>query len=140
MKSFATSIQINATPQAVWTILTDASLYPSLDPSIAKVDGKIEPDGRVTVHANGRAFALRVVEFVPNERMEWSGGMPLGLFTGLRTYEVTPTADRRVEFSMREEFSGLLAAMFTRSMPDLQPSFDTFARNVKRRAEAAMTS
>lgn len=36
---------------------------------------------------------------------------------------------------MDEAFSGLLAPLITRSIPDLQPAFDTFATDLKRRAE-----
>ena len=36
---------------------------------------------------------------------------------------------------MREEFSGLLAPLITRSIPDLQPSFDRFTADLKSRAE-----
>jgi hypothetical protein len=37
---------------------------------------------------------------------------------------------------MREEFSGLMAPLITRSIPDLQPAFDQFAADLKARAEA----
>jgi hypothetical protein len=36
---------------------------------------------------------------------------------------------------MTEEFSGLMAPLITRSIPDLQPSFDEFARCLKSAAE-----
>jgi hypothetical protein len=48
--------------------------------------------GRVTVYARSapeRAFPLRVTEFVPPQRMVWAGGMPLGLFTGTRSFVLT---------------------------------------------------
>jgi len=38
---------------------------------------------------------------------------------------------------MREEYSGLMAPMITRSIPDLQPAFDEFAHDLKRAAEEA---
>ena len=38
---------------------------------------------------------------------------------------------------MREEFSGLMAPLNTRSIPDLQPSFAEFAAALKGCAEAA---
>ncbi len=68
--------------------------------------------------------------------MVWTGGMPLGLFTGDRTYSLTPISDGEVEFTMREEYSGLLAPLISRSIPDLQPSFETFAADLKRQAES----
>ena len=66
--------------------------------------------------------------------MEWSGGMPLGLFRGVRTHTLTPDGDGTA-FTMREEYSGPLLGAISRSMPDLQPSFDTFAAGLKARVE-----
>lgn len=140
MKSFATSIAIRARAETVWALLTDAVGYPRWNCTIEKINGCIAAGGKVTVHATatpGRAFPLRVTEFVPPRRMVWTGGMPLGLFTGTRSYTLTPTSEGEVEFAMREEFSGLLAPLITRSIPDLQPAFDTFAADLKRRTERA---
>jgi hypothetical protein len=40
-----------------------------------------------------------------------------------------------VEFIMREDFTGPLAPLITRSIPDLQPAFDEVAAALKHRAE-----
>jgi hypothetical protein len=69
-------------------------------------------------------------------RMVWAGGMPLGLFTGTRNFVLTPTASGDVDFAMDETYRGVLAPLITRSIPDLQPAFDTFAADLKRCAEA----
>jgi hypothetical protein len=61
--------------------------------------------------------------------------MPLGLFTGTRTFELRPAADGVVEFTMTESYSGLVAPLITKSIPDLQPAFDEFAACLKARAE-----
>lgn len=61
--------------------------------------------------------------------------MPLGLFKGERTYTLT-LADGGTRFEMREIYSGLLAPLITRSIPDLQPAFDEFAASLKQRAES----
>jgi len=36
---------------------------------------------------------VKVTEFVPGSRMTWSGGMPLGLFKGVRTFTLDPRPD-----------------------------------------------
>ncbi len=138
MKFFATSIAIRARADTIWSLLTDAAGYPKWNSTVEKVEGRIAPGEKVTVYAKaapGRAFPLTVGEFEPGRRMVWAGGMPLGLFTGKRTYTLTPGKDGAVEFVMREEFGGLLAPLITRSIPDLQPSFDVFAADLKRQAE-----
>jgi hypothetical protein len=138
MKSFAVSAVINATPEAIWAILTDSTKWTSWNPTIEKIEGSIAPGAKVKVNtkiSHGRAFPVRVTEFAPPQRMVWTGEMPLGLFKGVRTYTLTPTKNGGVEFAMREEFSGLMAPLITRSIPDLQPSFNEFAAALKTRAE-----
>ena len=67
--------------------------------------------------------------------MTWSGGMPLGLFKGVRTFTLAPGSDGTTRFTMREEYSGPLLPMIWRSMPDLGPSFRQFADGLKQHAE-----
>ena len=140
MKTFASSITIQAAPETIWAILTDAPAYPEWNPTVDKVEGRIERGQKIKVFAKispDRAFPAKVSEFKPNEKMVWSGGMPLGLFKGERTFTLTPGADGSVEFSMREVFSGLMSPLIERSIPDLQPEFDRFAEALKRKAEAS---
>jgi hypothetical protein len=138
MRSFAATTVIRATPERIWAILTDAARYPEWNPTVTKVDGRIAPGERVTLHVTinpGRPFPVTVATLEPARRMVWRGGMPLGLFTGERTFTLTPQANGTVEFSMREAFTGLLAPLIGRTIPDLQPAFDEFAASLKRAAE-----
>ncbi len=138
MKSFATSIFINATPAVVWAILADGAEWPSWNPTIIRVEGTIAPGGKLKVFtalSPKRAFPVRVSEFDAPRRMVWTGGMPLGLFKGVRSYTLTPVTGG-IEFSMQEVFSGLFSPLIGRTIPDLQPSFVEFATALKKRAEA----
>jgi len=140
MKTFAASRFIRATPDRIWSILTDASRYPVWNPTVANVDGTIAAGERITVSAKispGRAFPVRVAAYEPPRRMVWRGGMPLGLFVGERVFTLTPGQGGLVEFNMRETFTGLLAPLIGRSIPDLQPAFEEFAEALKREAERA---
>lgn len=139
MTAFATSIAIRSTSQQLWAILTDAAKYPSWNRTVTGVDGVIAPGKTITVHASispGRAFPVTVVAFTPPTQMIWRSGMPLGLFTGERTFELHDEGDGTVTFAMREVYTGLLAPLITKSIPDLQPAFDEFAACLKSRAEA----
>ena len=59
--------------------------------------GPVGPPGekiKVVSGANpGRAFPVKVTEFTPGQRMTWTGGMPLGLFKGVRTFTLAPGTD-----------------------------------------------
>jgi hypothetical protein len=138
MKEYKTTIDIQASPETIWQILTNAPDFPNWNPGIEKVEGRIAPGEKVTVYTKltpGRAFPVKVAEFVPNSRMVWRGGMPLGLFTGVRTYTLTPTSDGTTNFTMHEVFSGPLLALIAGSIPDLSASFEQFAAGLKARAE-----
>jgi hypothetical protein len=138
MKSFASRTSIRATPETVWSILTDAPRYPEWNSTVTRIEGRIAPGERVSLHVKinpGRAFPLTVAAFEPPSRMIWRGGLPLGLFVGERTFTVSPVADGIVDFSMRETFTGLLAPLIGRTLPDMQPAFDEFAASLKREAE-----
>jgi hypothetical protein len=140
MKEFRTSISIQSTPDKIWSILTDASAYPSWNTSVNKIDGKIALGEKVTVRpkiAPDQAFPVKVAAFEPGKRMIWRGGAPLKfIFKGERTFTLTPAAGGATEFTMHEVFSGLFSPLITKSIPDLQPAFEEFAACLKKRAES----
>lgn len=140
MKAFEASLFIHAPAEVIWSVLTDAAKYPAWNTTVDKVEGRIASGEKITVFAKlspGRAFPVTVTEFAPPHKMVWKGGMPLGLFTGERTFTITPAADGRVEFHMREVFSGLMAPLIEGSLPDMQPAFAEFAAGLKRACEAS---
>lgn len=140
MRSFSASATIRADPDAIWAILIDVPNYTAWDSGVQRVDGTIAPGAKITVVSKvnpGRTFPVEVTEFTPGKEMVWSGGMPLGLFKGVRTFTLTPEGEGATKFTMREEYSGLLAPLIGRSIPDLGPSFEQFANGLKARAEAA---
>lgn len=137
MKRFEVRRTIAAPPERVWARLTDAQGLVSGRLGVERIEGQIGPGASLKVwsEANpGRAFALRVTEFTPHSRMVWQGGLPLGLFTGVRQFSLTRSGTG-TEFHMREEFSGLLSALIEKSIPDLQPSFERFADGLRALAE-----
>jgi hypothetical protein len=139
MRYYETSAAIAASPDAVWTVLVDSDHWTAWDSGVQAVEGRIALGERVTIRsaaAPGRAFPVTVTVFEPPHRLRFSGGMPLGLFRGVRTYTVTADGASSSTFRMREEYSGPLVPLIWRSMPDLQPSFDQFARGLAARVES----
>ena len=137
MKPFIVSIRYSRQPGYRLGGLDGRRNWTKWNPTVTKLEGKIEAGGKVSVYTKlspGRAFPAKVSVFEPSKKMVWTGGMPLGLFKGERTFTLSPTVDG-VEFTMREEFTGLMAPLITKSIPDLQPSFDEFAAALKARCE-----
>jgi hypothetical protein len=138
VKTFRTKTLIHAPAERIWALLTDAPAYPSWNSTIEKLVGRIGPGEKLKVFAKlspGRGFPVRVTEFDRNQRMVWTGGMPFGLFKGVRTFLLVPK-DGAIEFRMQEVFSGPLAGLIQGSLPDLGPAFEEFAAALKARAEA----
>ena len=140
MKAFSTEIDIHAPAETVWSILTNGAKYQEWDANMISLDGKIAPGETLTITTKfdpNRAFKPKVEVFEPNRKMVWKSGMPLGLFSGERTFTLTPQGAESVKFSMREEFKGLLLPLFGGSIPDMTPVFDEFGKALKHRAENA---
>lgn len=139
MTRYHVSRSIDAPADTVWKLLTDATSYADWNPAVVSIEGPIAVGNTiklVSVVNPKRTFSLTVTEMQPPTRMVWSDGMPLGLFKGVRTYRLVEQGGR-TEFAMTEEFSGPLAPLITRAIPDMTESFDQFADGLKDAAEAA---
>ena len=139
MKGYDVARTIEAAPQQVWDILTDAAGYTTWDSGVVRVEGTIAADSKIEVFSEispGRAFPVEVSLDAPR-KMVWTGGMPLGLFKGVRTFTLSSLSDGQTDFRMREEFTGPLLKLIWRTMPDLTDSFEQFASGLKQEAEGS---
>ena len=139
MREYVSTSVVAATPEAVWAILTDGSRYRDWNPEIVAIDGLLAPRARIAAHVRlgdgaVRAVSQRVTVFEAPTRMEWTGGLPLGLFVGRRTYTVTPRTGG-VEFRLHLHMSGPLSSLILKSVGDRQPEIDSFCASLKSRAE-----
>ena len=118
-------------------MLADAAGWSGWDSGVDGVDGELAPGKRVTIRSSvapGRAFPVKVTRFEPGELLELAGGLPLGLFRGVRSYRLRRDG-AATGFDMREVYSGPLSGLIGRSIPDLQPSFQQFVSGLKQRVE-----
>jgi hypothetical protein len=143
MKFFEATSLIEANPDVIWTILTDAPNLARWDSGVERVEGRIAPGETIKVFSKvspGRAFPVKVSDFTPPRTMRWSSGMPLGLFKGVRTFTLAQQGSTTTRFTMREEYTGLMLPLIWGSIPDLGPSFEQFATGLKAHAEAKVKS
>lgn len=136
--SYKAERAIAAPPSIVWQVLTDKNALLDGDFGITQLDGDLALGGKLVLRAAiapKQAFKLKVTKFQPDHRMVWTGGMPFGLFTGKRMFTLNPDG-AGTHFVVQEIFTGPMAGMIGKSMPDLQPSFDQFADALKQAAES----
>lgn len=136
---YVTTSHIHADREAVWKILTDSAGYADWNPEIIGIDGRMalleRIKARVKVGGGAiRSVTMRVTAFQAPSRMEWTGGLPLGLFVGLRTFTLTP-GDGAVEFRLHLRMSGPLAPLILESVGNRQPEIDSFSAALRARVE-----
>jgi uncharacterized protein YndB with AHSA1/START domain len=137
MKQYQASTTINASPEVIWNILTDAEGYPAWDLSMDHIEGKLALGETVKflTKLSSQVFPVKVTAFEPNKRMVLTGGMPLGLFKSERTHTLIPEKDGQTKFHTEEIFSGLLLPVFGKNIPDLTDNFKSFVAALKKQAE-----
>lgn len=138
MREYKASATIQAAPETIWAILVDGARWPEWDPSCDKIEGRIALGQKVkafTKLSPGRAFPVKVATFEPNRSMTWTGGMPFGLFKGVRTFTLTPKG-AATEFTLHEVFSGPMLGLIGKSIPDMTETFQNYVAGLKKRAEA----
>src|SRR5688572_1559860 len=108
--SCAISTTIRASPERIWALLTDAAGFPRWNSTVTSIEGQIAEGQRLKLKvgvAGDRVFKPKVSNVTPARSMTWSDGMA-PMFKGVRTFTLVPQGDGSTEFSMKEEFTGLM--------------------------------
>ena len=130
------AIEIAASPERVWSLLTGAHAFPSWNSTVKSIDGEIAEGNTIKLVATvapERTFKLKIGQVVPARGMVWSDGFA-PMFKGVRTFTLTPQGERTT-FHMIEVFSGAMLPMIAGSLPDFKPIFEQYAEDLKRAAE-----
>ncbi|MDD5280573.1 SRPBCC domain-containing protein [Acidithiobacillus sp.] len=143
MHQIVTQIDIAASPERVWSILTDFSAYPQWNPFIHAISGAAKPGEklRVTIQPEGRramAFRPKVLKAANQQELRWLGhlGIP-GLFDGEHYFQLTTISNGHTRFTQGEQFSGILVGVFLSSMEAATTGgFQAMNQALKNRAEA----
>lgn len=139
MRSYEAETTIDATPEAVWDVLVDLGRYPQWDSGVTKTEGTIAARSKIKIWTEvtpERAFPLTVAGLDAPTKMVWSGGLPLGLFKGVRTFTLEAQGEQ-TRVRVREEYTGPLLGLIWKTMPDLQPSFDQFVAGLRTEVETS---
>lgn len=126
------AIDIAASPEKIWKLLTHADAFASWNRTIVELTGKIAPGGTIVLRstlAPERKFKLKIKEFEPNKRLSWGDAM------GTRVFTLSPTPGGETRFSMSETIGGPIYPLFARLIPSFDDSFDQFAADLKKAAE-----
>jgi hypothetical protein len=109
-------IEIQATPEQVWKVLTDLNEYADWNPLLYRAKGQVRAGAKVELSArtasNDMNFNCSVTRVEPKREFAWKFHVILPfLFRGEHIFRIEPVGERRVRFIDREIFKGLLVPL-----------------------------
>lgn len=133
----AVSTEIEASPEVIWALLTNASDYVRWNSTLISMEGSIREGESIKLEPTvnpGKTFKIKIAEVVPGKSMQWvSGTAPF--FKGVRHFSLQTRGDGKTRFSMSEKIKGLMYPMAAGQLPDFTAPFEQFAADLKSEAE-----
>jgi len=144
MHEIETEVQVRASIERVWSILSDLASYPSWNPFITHIEGKLEKGHRLRatikpVGGRPMTFKPTVLSVVPNQELRWLGHLYIpGLFDGEHSFALA-VRDNGTRLVQSERFTGLLVPLLRKSLEQgTRPGFEAMNAALARRAEQSM--
>ena len=144
MSEILTQVEIDASAERVWQVLTDFAAYPEWNSTIWPNGGKPQAGERLRVRVRvagrlGFAFRPTVLKAEPGREFCWVGRLPAGLMEGKHSFTIVPVEPNRVRFVHREVYAGLLVPIYMRVMGGwVRRTYERMNRELKLRAEGAL--
>ncbi|GAA0938778.1 SRPBCC domain-containing protein [Virgisporangium aurantiacum] len=117
------SIEIQATPEQVWSVLTDLDAYDEWNPFIVSSSGTVEVGATLTNtmrDATGETtFTPTVLTATPGHELRWLGKLgPGAVFDGEHAFLIESIGPGRVRLTQTERFTGILVPFFRGQLHD----------------------
>ena len=142
MKELNCEIDIQASDEGVWQLLTDFASFPQWNPFIRRASGEPKTGTRLEVTmqpsgARGMTFRPTVLKAEPKRELRWLGHLLIpGLFDGEHSSTIEPLEANHVRFVQRERFTGILVPLFAHGLDtDTRRGFEEMNQALKMRAE-----
>ena len=139
-------IEIAATPERVWSILSNFPDYPNWNPFIRTIRGTPEVGASLVIQiqtggTKSMTFRPTVLSAVPSRELRWLGRFLVrGLFDGEHRFSIQLIAEGKIKFRQSELFSGILVLLFKGTLDrNIKRGFEEMNRALKMKAEAQET-
>lgn len=140
IREIYTEIEINASSDTVWDILTDFDNFPNWNPFIKEISGKLQEGARIEVfikppNSNGMKFKPKILTYRPGKELRWLGNLWIPkLFEGEHSLIIEKISEDKVLFIQKEKFSGLLVPFFSGILKDTESGFKLMNQALKQEA------
>jgi len=138
-----TEIEIAASPQRVWAVLTDFAHYKDWNPVLVKASGKAIVGTKVPMVIKppkgiAAPLTMKILVAEPDFELCWRGAMPIpGVFAGEHWFRIERKSDTLVQLHHGERFSGLIPKLLGPLLiKQLKAPYEGLNRALKARAES----
>ena len=143
VKEITTEVEINASEDSVWKVLTDFSSYPHWNPFITSISGPLKPGSELLVSIelpSGRStiFDPKVTSVQKNKEFKWLGSLWMGnIYDAENVFQISPAGDGRTRLVHSEVFKGVLVPVYAdRLETEYTKAFEEMNVALKARTEA----
>lgn len=143
MPTIKTAVDIAASAEMVWRVLTYFPEYPRWNPFLVSIHGSLSPGQRLKIRARlpqGREykFSPLVVKVIPASELRWRRRRLIeGVFDREQAFFIVPNGIKGVRFIQREHFSGVFASLIMHFISvKTRKAFNLMNLAMKRTAEA----
>ncbi|CRK58808.1 hypothetical protein [Alloactinosynnema sp. L-07] len=138
-KALTSTVEIDASPQRVWNVLTDFRSYPEWNPFIVKAEGTATVDSQLknTLNSNGSTMEFEPTVLVADagRELRWLGRFRLpGIVDGEHYFLIEEVSPGRTRLTQGETFTGFLVPVAGKSL-DVESGFAAMNTALKARAE-----
>jgi len=143
MRELRREVEIDASPERVWAVVTDFAAYPEWNPFIRSISGELHEGAKLKVRieppgARALTFKPTVRAVEASRELRWLGRLLLpGVFDGEHSLRIEPLEGGRGRFVMSEQFSGLLVGLFKGTLAKTEVGFEQMNAALKARVEQA---
>lgn len=127
-RSTSISGLIEASPTAIWELITHAKNIPTWTVTIISIDGEIGLGNKIRLKSSldsSRTFKLKVKQFEPQKKLVW------GDSKGERTFLLESIDANKTRFTMTESIGGLMFPLYAKYIPAFDENFEQFFRDLK---------
>jgi hypothetical protein len=141
MRKISTTTEIEAPAEAVWAQLTDTAAYPTWNPFIQSLTGRLAVGEKLTARIaapGGKPMTFRptVIAFEENHHLEWLGRLVLpGVFDGRHSFTLEPVPGG-TRLTQAETFTGILVPLLGSTLTKTGEGFRQMNEALRARAMA----
>jgi len=138
-KEIKTEIHIQATPNKIWQLLIDFENYPTWNPFITSIKGRLELGSKIDVElkpSNSKEikFSPTITTIIDNRELSWLGQLFLpGLLDGVHSFKLIDNKDGSATLIQSELFKGIFIGLV--NMQKTKKGFIEMNKKLKEIAE-----